>query len=197
MNFLAHLYLADRSEDLLVGSFLGDFCKGAVERFPERWQKGIRLHRRVDAFTDDHELPKRSGWRLRPSAGRYAPVVVDVLYDHFLAVEWRRFSDEKLEEASSRYYATLARHRDTFPEVAAWVVGRMASQDWLGSYRAMDGVRTALSRMSGRLRNGFRLESSVGRIEEQYDELRGDFVPFFEEIRVEAERWRSEMTDDR
>jgi len=192
MNFLAHLHLGDRSDDLLVGSFLGDFCKGSVDKFPERWRSGIRLHRRVDAFTDDHALPKRSAGLLRETVGRYAPVVVDVVYDHLLAMNWDAFSNEPFDEAVERYYALLRDRRDEFPEIAAWVADRMASHDWLRSYRDLAGVRTALERMSNRLRNGVRLDGSLTAIESRYDVLRDDFLPFYREIGGRVGEWVGE-----
>ena len=56
MNFLAHSYLSF-SEEQLVGNMIADFVKNRdVARLPESIQKGIKLHRAIDTFTDAHPL---------------------------------------------------------------------------------------------------------------------------------------------
>ena len=55
MNHLAHLLLAERSDGLLVGGFLGDFVKGRLKGDrPPAIEQGIKLHRYIDHFTDHH-----------------------------------------------------------------------------------------------------------------------------------------------
>ena len=45
MNHLAHLLLAERSDGLLVGGFLGDFVKGRLKGDrPTAIEQGIKLH---------------------------------------------------------------------------------------------------------------------------------------------------------
>ena len=57
MNFLAHLFLASPDPDLMFGGVLADFVRGrAVNDYPDRIQKGIRLHTQIDAFTDNHPI---------------------------------------------------------------------------------------------------------------------------------------------
>ncbi len=64
MNYLAHLLLAEKSAQSLIGNLLGDFVKGSLEKYKgvysETIIKGIRTHRQVDDFTDKHRIYKRS-----------------------------------------------------------------------------------------------------------------------------------------
>ena len=85
MNHLAHCFLSD-DDDILLGNFIGDYIKGSTWKLlPEPVQKGIFIHRHIDAYTDAHEACDRSVNRIRTFAGRYSPPMVDVLYDHILA----------------------------------------------------------------------------------------------------------------
>src|SRR5436190_842749 len=88
MNFLAHLYLSGDDADVMTGNFIGDFVRGRnlAEQFGEKIARGIELHRAIDAFTDHHSVVKQSKTRLRPKYGHYSGVIVDIFYDHFLAL---------------------------------------------------------------------------------------------------------------
>ncbi len=55
MNYLAHAYLSFNMPDILVGNMISDFIKGKKQfDYPLPVQKGIRLHRAIDTFTDTH-----------------------------------------------------------------------------------------------------------------------------------------------
>jgi acyl carrier protein phosphodiesterase len=61
MNYLAHLYLAQDSAELMIGSILGDFVKGRLkDRYPNEIQHGIALHRKIDSYTDSHVVTQAS-----------------------------------------------------------------------------------------------------------------------------------------
>ena len=60
MNFLAHIYLSDNSNEIILGNFMADFIKGNnFQHLPEGVIKGIKLHRAIDDFTDTHEIVKK------------------------------------------------------------------------------------------------------------------------------------------
>jgi acyl carrier protein phosphodiesterase len=179
MNFLAHFFTARASDDLLSGSFMGDFVRGAVDKQPERFRAGIVLHRKVDAFTDDHPLVLESVARLRPACGRYAAVALDVIYDHLLATSWDEWSEQSLERFTSRVYAVLRRDIDHYPEMAARVAASMVSTDWLGSYRTERGIRFALERMNRRVRHPVDLAAGLDVVLSDRDVFHAAFERFF------------------
>ncbi|RZK97569.1 MAG: DUF479 domain-containing protein, partial [Hymenobacter sp.] len=115
MNFLAHLFLAGPlAAPAYVGQLTGQFIADSVpgrrlEAYPAAVQAGIRVHRAIDAFTDQHPVVRRSTARLRTAGtGKYAGVVADVFMDHFLARNFREFSPESLPDFTRRVYALLA-----------------------------------------------------------------------------------------
>ena len=85
MNYLAHLYLTrNYHEEVSVGNFIADAVKGqkAIANYPEQIQKGIRIHREIDTFTDTHPLVKNGTKRLHSKYGKFAGIIVDIFYDH-------------------------------------------------------------------------------------------------------------------
>jgi acyl carrier protein phosphodiesterase len=182
MNFLAHFLTARASDDLLSGSFVADFVRGSVEKQPERFRAGIVLHRKVDAFTDDHPLVLGSVARLRPVCGRYAAVALDVIYDHLLATSWTAWCDEPLEAFTARVYAVLRRDLAWYPEMAARVAASMSSGDWLGSYASERGIRFALQRMNRRLRHPVDLAAGLDVVLAERATFQEEFERFFGEL---------------
>jgi acyl carrier protein phosphodiesterase len=127
-----------------------------VDKLPERWRAGVRVHRRIDALTDAHPEARRSAARLRPAAGRWSGVAVDLLYDHVVASEWSRLApehgvSESLPDFAARVYRTLAAHELDLPPLARQVRRVMTAEDWLSSYADLDAVNRALERMERRV----------------------------------------------
>jgi acyl carrier protein phosphodiesterase len=152
LNYLAHLLLAEDSAESLIGNLAGDFVKGRIsDAFPAGIAEGIRNHRRVDAFTDSH--PSVAAFRrvLIPEHGHYARVIADVFFDHFLAVDFSRYSAESLDAFLTRVYATIGPHIDTLPGTLRVVYPRMRDEGWLASYRSIEGIGMALFGISRRL----------------------------------------------
>ena len=89
MNYLAHLFLSGESTSILVGNFIGDAVRGnQFSTLDPNAQRGNSWHRVIDRFTDAHPVVRRSKQRAQAVTGRYASVVIDVFYDHFLARDW-------------------------------------------------------------------------------------------------------------
>jgi acyl carrier protein phosphodiesterase len=183
MNFLAHLYLADDVHDSLIGHLLGDFVKGAaIREFDAPIQAGIRFHRKIDRFADAHPLTRTSRNRFGAQRRRFAGIMVDVCYDHFLARHWSRFADEPLPVFVRRVYADLQTGRDVLPPDAAGMLERMVVYDWLGSYDDIYKVGFALDRIAGRLSRGERFMGAIDDIQTNYSGLEKDFLDFFPEL---------------
>ena len=77
--------------------------KGRVwDSAPDGIEQGMHMHRAIDAFTDSHEVVAMSKSRFE-FKGYLKSVVVDLLYDHFLAVHWDVFSESPLDEMLSSF----------------------------------------------------------------------------------------------
>jgi len=183
MNFLAHLYLAGPQPLSLLGGLMGDFVKGPLTgRYPETITRGILLHRRIDTFTDAHAVVRASRTRISRERRRFAGIMIDVFYDHFLARDWSRYSPEELQSFSERVYALLSEHHAMLPERLQRIAPHMKQLDWLGSYRHVESIHSTLDRMGQRLSRENRLLGAGAELDANYADLEEDFRTFFPDV---------------
>ena len=194
MNYLAHLLLAGDDPGLTVGALLGDFVRPRqIPGYSDPIQAGIRLHVQIDVFTDAHPVVARSKARMRRPYRRYAAVLADIFYDHFLAHGWGSFTDAGcLEEFAEDRYRVLLDHRPLLPPRLQRIVPVMAQQDWLTRYRDLDAVDKTLQRLAGRLKRSNPLPHAICMLEENYVGLKSDFEEFFPQLDAFAETARRE-----
>ena len=189
MNHLAHALIAVRTETSLVGNLLGDFVKGRPEdRYEGELLRGIRTHRAVDAFVEDHPVFARSRARIAPERRRFAGVLVDLAYDHVLARDWRRFGDGTLRQFADRVYAALADAKDDLPQEMHGFVSYMTSTDLLFAYSERDGIARALRGMSSRMRRANPLAEGIQDVDRAGKELTRDFDELFPLVVAAARR---------
>lgn len=181
MNYLAHALLAGADEDCRLGGLLGDFVKGPLALRPDLSEAvllGIVLHRRIDNFADTHPVFRRSRERVSPARRRYSGIMIDMFYDHLLAVHWSRFCDESLDAFTAGVYALLA-HRP-LPERLAHILPSMRLEDWLGGYIEPAAVSRALDRIAvHRLRRSNGLGGAGSELTQGYREFEQDILEFF------------------
>jgi acyl carrier protein phosphodiesterase len=184
VNYLAHLYLAANDEGLLVGALLGDFLKGRLEALPlePAVHDGVRLHRLIDSYTDGHPIVGQSKNRVSRERRRYAGLIIDLLYDHFLAVHWPRFAPQALEEFTRQSYRLLLAHHAQLPPRLQSILPRMAAEDWLGSYLELENIGYALERIGSRLRRGNPLLGVGEELKAVYPGAEADFLLFFPQL---------------
>lgn len=152
MNFLAHLYLSENTPEAMAGNLLADFIKGPdVQTLSAAIQAGIHHHRRVDAFTDRHPMVQRSISRVSAQWGWFSGILIDVYYDHILAVHWERYSPTPLRVFADHAYAAILSITDHVPEGVRMYAFRMIEADRLVRYRELSGVQEALYRLSLRI----------------------------------------------
>ncbi|PLX73229.1 MAG: hypothetical protein C0607_14265 [Azoarcus sp.] len=188
MNFLAHLQLAQVSRTSPAGNLLGDFVKGPLPAdLAPALAIGIRLHRRVDAFTDAHHEHRAAVRCFEPPWRRFGGVLVDMLYDHWLTLHWDGFNTQPLDAFLRENYAALlaseARHPDVLPEGLPLPLRRMAEQDWLSTYRSEHGLRRALNGIGSRLRRPLELGASLDTLSDaRWAEMEAGFLRFYPEL---------------
>ncbi len=185
MNHLAHLFLAERAPEAIVGAFLGDFVKGRVPSndFPRKMRDEIIVHRRVDAFTDAHEILLNAKSRFVATRRRFAGIALDVAFDHFLAKNWAHFSAENLDDFAAFAYRALEENAQRFPLNFQTFLPRMIADDFLAGYRNFSRVEFALARLSTRIRGGENLRKAFGEIAATYDFFENAFREFFPQLR--------------
>lgn len=184
MNFLAHIYLSGDNDLIKIGNFMADGIRGKqFEHFPEDVQKGIILHRFIDTYTDSHDIFRQSTRRLHEKYHHYSGVVVDIVYDHFLAKNWTKYSDERLEDFINRFYNSLHQNYDILTEKTQGLMPYMIERNWLLTYRTVEGIEQILTQMDRRSKNTSRMQFAVEELKEYYNEFEEEFTLFFEELR--------------
>ena len=187
MNYLAHLYLAEDSDESLLGNLLGDFVKGRLEdQYSPEIIKGINTHRKVDSYTDANAKFLECKKLLTPERRRFAGIIIDMSFDHFLAKNWSQYSNIELSEFTNRVYALLLEHESTLPQKLRERMPYMIGDDWLGSYKNIDTIGLALNAISRRLGSRFErariIKGGIDDIKSNYEELEHKFGEFFPEL---------------
>lgn len=183
MNFLAHIYLSGDSDAVTIGNFIADGIRGKdYKKYPEGIQKGILLHRAIDSFTDAHKTVRQSTKRLHKNYGHYSGVIVDILYDHFLAKNWSQYSNIPLEQYVEKFYDILEDHYEVLPLRIKRMMAYMIPNNWLLSYASIDGITRVLAGMNRRTQNRSKMNLAVNELEEFYEEFENEFTIFFAEL---------------
>ena len=185
MNYLAHIYLSNENEGITIGNFSADGIKGKkYTKFPKEIQKGILLHRGIDSFTDFHPTVRLSTKRMHKNYGHYSGVIVDILYDHFLAKNWKNYHEQPLEEYIESFYELLRNSFDVLTPRIKRMRPYMISDNWLLSYASIEGISKILVQMNRRTNNIAKMNFAVLELEEYYEEFENEFTSFFEELRA-------------
>ena len=185
MNFLAHLFLAEPTPESRMGNLLGDFVKGRPwdDRFETVIWKGIMEHRHIDSYTDRHPVWQQSRKLLDPGRRRFAGIVIDIFYDHFLTLHWSTFSpDLKIEDFVSETYTDLRKARRHAPTDAYEVIHQMMEENWLQNYGTVEGIRETMHRVSERSENLALMHDATDELETHFKEMEGHFLEFFPDM---------------
>jgi acyl carrier protein phosphodiesterase len=197
MNYLAHLYLAEPTPASLVGNLIADFVKGRnLDHLTMGVAQGIRLHRRVDSFTDSHPVVQRSIGRISKNWGWFSGILIDVYYDYILATTWQEWSSTSLRDYVDRIHRCLSENAHLAPAEGRVMIAKLIESDRLASYATSDGIREALFHLSHRIRErmpgrDIRLEQAMPDLQESLPALTTDFREFFPDLVVHAETAKS------
>jgi acyl carrier protein phosphodiesterase len=181
----------------MVGALLGDFVKGdPAGRFTPEIEREIRLHRRIDSFTDQHPAVRAARRLFDPARRRFSGIALDVFYDHVLSLRWDDYGAEPRKRLIGRFYAALRTHQDDLPEPLAAIAPAIIAKDWLGSYADYANIEVALARMSRRLsRGGDLLRDCVIDLGAHKADLTTSFEVLFPDLIAFTEATRAELLD--
>lgn len=183
MNFLAHIYLSGTDQGVIIGNFIADGIKGKKYlKYPPSIQKGIILHREIDTYTDQHPTVKLSTARLHKNYGHYSGVIVDILYDHFLAKNWNFYHKTSLDKFVEEFYELLRENFTILPARIQRMMPYMVSDNWLLSYQSISGIARILNQMNHRTQGKSKMNLAIIDLEENYHNFEKEFTSFFEEL---------------
>ncbi len=161
--------------------------------YPEEVRKGILLHRYIDTFTDAHPIYRKSKHRLHEKYGHYSGVIMDIVYDHYLAKNWSRYSEEPLEDYAESFYALLKENYDILTEKTQRMIPYMMARNWLVSYASIAGLEMILFQMDHRTKNRVNMHEAIVEIQQYYSEFEEEFTLFFEELQQHCQEKLKEL----
>jgi acyl carrier protein phosphodiesterase len=191
MNWLAHLHLSEPDVEVRLGNVIADFVKGDARRnLNERLRRGVECHLLIDNFTDAHPIFKQSRQRISLPHRKFASILVDVFYDHFLSTHWPTYSAAPLSQFIVEVYDSFLDYTATKMLDAREFVQRMAHDNWLGEYATLDGIERTLARVSRRLQRPGLLTPGIRELVENYEALEHDFHVFYPQLVASVETWQ-------
>ena len=183
MNFLAHIYLSGNNDFIKIGNFMADGIRGNdYMNFPDDVKKGILLHRQIDTFTDSHLIYRKSKHRLHEKYGHYSGVIMDILYDHFLAKNWTKYSNEKLVDYAANFYQSLFDNEKILTEKTKNMLPYMYDRNWLVCYESIAGIELILFQMDYRTKHRANMQEAIVELQQFYNEFENEFTLFFKEL---------------
>lgn len=188
MNYLAHAFLSFNNPEILTGNMISDFVKGKKKfNYPFTIQKGIGLHRMIDHFTDFHPATSIAKNFFRPQYRLYSGAFVDIVYDHFLALDEKQFGVYGgLESFSKIVYKELDEQQSFFPPAFQRLFPYMRLQNWLYEYRLKEGIRKSFGGLVHRAAYLNESDLAFKIFIEDYDELSKCYNAFFPELKAYA-----------
>jgi acyl carrier protein phosphodiesterase len=183
MNYLAHIYLSEDRKMITIGNFIADGIRGKkYKTYPKEIQIGILLHRQIDTFTDAHPIVRQSTKRLHKNYSHYSGVIVDILYDHFLAKNWLDYSNVKLEDYVTNFYNTLEENIDLLPTRTKKMMPYMIADNWILNYASIEGIQRVLDGMNRRTKYVSGMNEATNELKAYYNEFENEFTLFFKEL---------------
>jgi acyl carrier protein phosphodiesterase len=194
MNYLAHIYLSGDNDLVTIGNFIADGIKGkSYKKHQKGIQIGILLHRHIDTYTDAHKTVRLSTKRLHEKYGHYSGIIVDILYDHFLAKNWSKYSDIPLDKYVDSFYDSLEAHYNILPLRIQKMMPFMMADNWLLSYASIEGISKVLDGMNRRTKNRSSMNEAVIELEAFYSEFENEFFSFFDELIISSKKKLTEL----
>lgn len=117
---------------------------------PAELVQGIILHRSIDCFTDSHPLFLSSKELLSPARRRFAGIIIDIFFDHFLVKSWDLYSKFPLDRFVREIYEMFERRREWLTLESVITVRKMKEQNWIGNYQTIAGLSLTFQQVSRR-----------------------------------------------
>ncbi|GAB3273805.1 ACP phosphodiesterase [Parahaliea aestuarii] len=194
MNFLAHFHLAWPDPGLVAGALEGDYFKGPLRGdHSGDIEAGVRLHRAVDAYTDSHPALAALRRQFPPALRRYAGIVIDISFDHYLTRDWQRYHHRPLPEFSREVYRVLNTRQGELTPGAQRMAHRLQEHDILNCYHRWDAVTSTAERIGSRLRRGNALAGLAPQLHPLRPAMAQAFVDFYPDLRDFAADFRRQL----
>lgn len=152
MNYLAHLVLSPANDDILFGNYIADSIRPKQQiAWNDQMRAGYAMHMDIDQYTDRHPAFIKAKDLLKSTHHKYAPVVLDILNDHLLAVNWSNLFVEAFSVWQDAIYRSLLPYQQLeLPPKARKLIDGLLQYRYLHVYGSQEGTLDVLRRMDKR-----------------------------------------------
>ena len=183
MNYLAHFHLAGNEPAMISGALLGDFVKGPLRgTYSSELERGIRLHRRIDAFSDTDSKLSHFRHQLPKHLQRYSSIITDVVFDFHLSQNWLLFHQQGLRGFANGIYAVMEGWQADFPPSAQSFGRQMVKHDLLCQYSHWVTIDRVLKSIAQRLPGDNPLHQGNAVIDAHQGLLQQAFFDFYPRV---------------
>ncbi len=183
MNFLAHIYLSGSNDEIRLGNFIGDYVKGSdYNKYSPLVKAGIILHRKIDYYTDTHEIVRYHKSLFYGKYHKYSGIVIDILYDHFLSTQWNKFSNQNFDEYIANIYQWIEESTHLLPDEMQKIIPSLVKHQWLKAYTTLEGLESVLIGMSKGTSLPAEHHYALFIIRKHYHEFKNDFLNYFTDL---------------
>jgi len=184
LNYLAHIFLSGNDSRLQIGNFIGDFVKGnRLDAYPVTIRNGILLHRKIDTFTDSHEVVQETIALLRPAFGRYSGILVDMYFDYFLANNFTMYAPQtSLNRFAYRFYFSSLINYKYLPDRVKGFIFHFIFTNRLGKYASLEGLKSSLEIMTTYKVSAINSKKTIDFLIQNHEELGKRFHQFFPDL---------------
>ena len=183
MNYLAHTFLSCRNDGLMVGNFIADFISNQeLAQYDSSIQEGVRLHRQIDQFMDQHPEVLACTKLLHDKHHKYASVLIDVFFDHFLSIHWSVFSPEPLPVFTARVYQVFEAYFDKMPSTVQQRLPMLIAHDWLANYGTFAGLEKPMLEIARRVSQPVLIEGAIDSLKTHYEAMNDRFMNYFPQV---------------
>ena len=177
------MLLSGNDAEIIAGNYVADFISNKeVKDYPKGIQNGIFIHRQIDSYTDAHPLVKQSTARLREHYHKYAPVVIDILYDYVLVQNWDKYAEKDINNFTKNVYQALESSFAWMPEKLVNRTKGMIQSNWLVKYGTEAGINKTFEYLDKRTRFPTNFENAFTIFMEEYDAYEKEFNAFFPDL---------------
>ena len=92
------------------------------------------MHRKIDAWADSHRRVRNCARLISPERRRWSMVIIDVLYDYLLTMNWNRYYEESMDRFLERMSGIILPALKSFSGRESDMACRIIEDGWLEKY---------------------------------------------------------------
>lgn len=177
----------------MYANIYGDFIKGSkLSYYPAIVQKGVKLHRAIDFYIDNHKKVLSLKNKLSTDLPKISGIAIDLYFDHLLAIQWSEFKPEPLENFTKAFHNHEFDTNNFENKHFLFLIEKMKSDNWLANYQFSHGLDFACKGLSQRISFSNQLYNAPeifttfrSEIKATFDDFMTDAIPFFKQYHLE------------